>query len=304
MLLAATWRQGDSGASPRVASHSSLEGDQQVALSLLFAYKLWGDPAYEQAALALLNDIWEHDTIDIGGRRIAVADDASGATPGQVTVPVSALSPATYRIFGDADPAHPWGKLVDSTYDLLAKIRGSSDHGGDVGLAPDVVQLDRKSGKLVPAASDAVTTEGGKLLWNLTIDYLWFQDKRAKEAIGGLHFYRDQLTAENGQLFESYDLNGKPTSGKESPVVTAGVIPSLLITDAANLDTANAMFAKKILHGLTDSAGGAHWGSNDADYAVQTSFWMTSALMDGAVTNLWNGDELMNWGDVLPQLRR
>lgn len=308
-LLASSWVPGANGGPGQLRSITMTEGDEDAALALLFAYQQWGDPAYKVAALSLINGIWENETVQIaGGDRVVVAGSwAKGGSGGEgPIVSLGALAPYAYRIFADADPSHDWLSVVDSTYSLLGQIREAPDLGGDVGLVPDVVQLDPKTGKPhlagdTRAGGDTFTENGSRLLWRLTIDYLWFQDSQARNAISGLHFFRDQLKKPNAQFFGEYAMDGSAVNGDSNLALTAGVIPSLMITGDANLDVVNSAFATKLLKNYTDLGNPPYWGKDKNDYTVQTWAWMTTAVMDGAISNLSNGDRLLDWNAILDQ---
>ena len=299
-LLAARWLPGAGGLDPTVSDVSSTEADQDTALALLFASRLWGDAEYERDAVALLDGIWEHETIAIGSTRYVVASNEKR----DAEVSLASLAPYAYRIFGKADEDHPWGTLVDSSYSLLDKISQSPDLGGPVGLAPDTVLLDPKTGAPLPTKTPTFSVEGSRLLWRLTVDYLWYHDDRAKQAIGRLHFFKNLLDSTGDPLVSSYAMDGTPIDGTESITMTASVVPSLLVADQPNLNLANSVFASGVLRKYTDTTGGAYWGKDPYAYETQTWAWLTCTLMDGAVVNLWEGDALLAWNDILYQRAR
>ena len=308
-LLASQWSPGADGNGVVSVNDSITEGDEDAALALLFASKLWSNPSYAQDAQSILKGIWQQETtVNSGVRYIVagswahVADAVGNAEP---VISLSAFAPYAYRIFAEADPGHAWGELVDSGYALLGQIRTSSNFGGLIGLAPAVVKLSA-NGTLLPAGDtmaggNAFSVSASRLPWRLSIDYLWFKELRAKDAIDGLHFLKDQLQGEGKSLAAGYTTDGTPLSGQESVTLYAGVVPSLLVTNDPNLDFANSIFATKVLANYNDGPNGPYWGKDPNDYAAQTWAWMTTAVMDGAITNLWSGQQLMNWGHALPQ---
>jgi endo-1,4-beta-D-glucanase Y/4-amino-4-deoxy-L-arabinose transferase-like glycosyltransferase len=308
-LLASQWTPSTGGKGSVSVRDSMTEGDEDAALALLFASKLWNNPTYAQDAQAILNGIWQQETAQAAGGRYIVAGSWANA-PGEdgavePIISLSAFAPYAYRIFSDADPSHPWGALVDSGYALLSQIRSSSDFGGPIGLAPAVIKISA-NGTLLPAGDtmaggNAFSVSASRLPWRLAIDYLWFKDQRAKDGIDGLHFFKDQLEGSSKSLAPGYSTSGTPISGQESVAFDAGIVPSLLVTNDPNLDFANSIFATKVLASLNDGPSGPYWGKNPDDYGAQTWAWMTAAVMDGAVTNLWSGQQLMDWGRALPQ---
>jgi endoglucanase len=306
-LLASQWSPGANGSGAVSVRGTMTEGDEDAALALLFASKVWSNPAYRQAALGIMGGIWQHETaVNAGARYIVAGSWATGtAEQPEPTVSLSAFAPYEYRIFAEADPSHAWNSLVDSGYALLNQIRTTNNFGGPIGLVPAVVKLTANGGLDLAgdtmAGSDAFSVSASRLPWRLAVDFLWNKDVRAKDAIAGLHFLKDQLQGSTGMLAAGYALDGSPISGQESLAFDAGVMPSLLVTTDSNLDFANKIFATQVLANYNDDPSGAYWGKDASDYDAQTMAWFTTAVMDGAIANLWSGHTLIDWSKTLPQ---
>ncbi len=187
------WRDGYDAAS---------DADEDIALSLIFAHKLWGSKKgdrfldYEQNARDIIKDIWKKETfINNGERYFAGGDNIKDIEPGY-------LSPFTYRIFDDFDPEHNWQDVVDSTYRVFHEssvmpLKDWVDKKGEnhnqntkkrqrwakANLLPDWVNVD-KDGKLRDGQSrrePEFGTDAFRGLWRIAVDYDWYSDDRARD---------------------------------------------------------------------------------------------------------------------------
>jgi hypothetical protein len=76
----------------------------------------------------------------------------------------------------------------------------------------------------------------------------------------------------------------------------AGTLAGLLFADDQSL--VHKTFATKILGAFNDENGSAYWG-NPKDYYDQNWGWFATALMDGSMSNLWAGQQSVQWDDAL-----
>ncbi len=301
------WKYGETGdGSLGVTDESSAaDADTDAALALLFASKQFDDPRYEAEAQEILTGIWETETAEVDGERVVVAGDwARGdGGAGQPVVNPSYLAPYAYRIFAEADPSRPWGDLVDSTYGLFDSIRQSSEFGGEVGAVPDWVALDPGTGDL-SAAEDLgpeaanFSYDASRVPWRLTLDYLWFTDDRALEAVRGLDLPRREIE-QSGKLLAAYNTdNSEPAADHEATSVYCGVLPGLILS--GNPDLAHKTYAEKILQTYNDGPGAtdAYWGEDQKDYYAQNTCWFGASVMEGSMSNLWAGESTINWDEA------
>lgn len=304
-LLAWRWGVQLDGSWGVLDRNTSTDADQDTALALLFASQRWGEVQYRQEALAILPGIWERETVDVAGRRIVVAGDwARGDWSAELNSPVvnpSHFAPYAYRIFAQADPDRAWGDLVDSSYDVLARVAATPELGGAAGLVPNWLTLDPQTGAPQPATAlgpDAsrFAYDASRLPWRLTLDWLWFQDDRAVRAVTRVGVPRRELE-ETGKLMAVYHADGLPAVDHEALPVYAGTLGGLLF--GQDRDLAHRVFAEKILSEYGDGPQGAYWGDPD-NYYDQNWAWFATALMDGAMSNLWSGETVIRWDKVLP----
>ncbi len=304
-LLAWSWRARPDGTAGILDPRGATDSDQDTALALLFAARRWNAPDYQAQARTMLAGIWERETAIVGSRRVVVAGPwaTMGARP---IVNPSYFSPHAYRIFAAADPTHPWNDLVDSSYDVLAQVARTPELGGAAGLVPNWITLDPVTG--APGAATALgpradesSYDAGRLPFRLTLDWLWFQDNRARQALGAFDLPRRELarTAAGSGLWlgAAYRLDGTPATGDESLALYAGTLGGLLFSDR---DLAFRVYGEKILGAYRADAGSAHWGDAADNPDDQTWGWYATALLDGALGNLWAGQPVIRFDEVLP----
>lgn len=307
-LLASRWRAEADG-TPRIDRLTATAGDQDVALALLFASQRWSEPAYYADALPILGGIWDQETVRLGGRRVLVAGDwARGNGTAGVQHPVvnvSTFAPYAYRIFAAADPGRPWAELVDSSYDMLRDIQASQRTRGERGLVANWVILEHDRRVFSPASSlgpgaAQFSSDAARVSWHLSLDWLWFQDERARAGLANLSLPREELK-ETGRLFTSYGLDGRPIlsdigGADEALWMYSTQLGNLLI--AGDVDQTHRIFAEKILRRYSSAATSASWGEPTA-HLDQTWGWYAVALMDGGLANLWAGERVIDWQKAL-----
>lgn len=307
-LLAWKWGAGPDGVPRVLDQNTATDADEDAALALLFASRTWGDAVYERSGLEMIDAIWSQETVVHLGQRVLVAGNWARGDGGGFDEPVlnpSYFAPYAYRIFAEADPAHRWMDVVDSSYKILEQIHDTPNLGGKAGLAPNWLKLDKDNGDLRLVGeqiqhANEFSYDASRLPWRLSIDYLWFHDERAKTAIQHLNFA--QKTLKSGKrLRAAYQLDGTPAVDYEATSMYAGIVPSLLVTDDPNLDLAHQVFAQKILSAYHDGPDFAYWGDDANDYYTQNLAWFTCAIMDGAISNLWAGQTVIDWKSVITQ---
>lgn len=302
-LLSWRWGERPDGTFGVLDPNSATDADEDAALALLFASKVWDRPAFQREALAIVADIWDQETATIAGRRTVVAGNwARGDQRADrlAVVNPSYFAPYAYRIFDqvDPDPSHDWESLVHSSYDLLARIQNIPELGGEVGLVPDWLVLDVESGefgdaeRLVPRANE-FSYDASRYSWRMALDWLWFRDGRAEAALRDLAFPRTKYE-EEGRLFAAYHMDGSPAADYESLSLYAGVVPSALI--AGETATAHRMYAERVLAAYVNAPDGAYWGDDPTNYYNQNMAWFAVAVVDGAMGNLWDGKRTIQWG--------
>ncbi|MGA7672456.1 MAG: glycosyl hydrolase family 8 [Nitrolancea sp.] len=301
-LFASQWGIGtnSSASAGVIENNTSANADETIALSLLLASKQWNSPQYLDQGQQLLKHVWESDTSVVGGRRVMVAGNwagGGGPTHDNATINPSYFMPFAYRIFADVDSAHPWMDVVDSSYDVLERIHQSPDFGGPVGLYPDWVSLNIDNGQVAPATVNTPdvnqsSRDAARITFNLAIDWLWNHDDRAIQALDTDTFMSQVLTSSTS-LVSAYNFDGSPASNNESLSMIAGTLPQVLLV--GDRDLALQLFARKVVHGFDQAGGAPSWGSDPNDVRMQSAVWLSTAMMDGGLANIWNGRTVIDW---------
>jgi endoglucanase len=282
-----------------LATSSATDADQDIALALLLASRRWAEPAYQAEALPILAAIWEHETTIINGMHVLVAGDWARGGEGQpAIINPSYFAPYAYRIFEEADPARPWGALVESTYILLHRFSLDDRLGARTGLLPTWVAADVTTGALEVAegmeAAGEFSYDGLRAPWRLTLDWLWYHEPRsllAVERFRGL----GRIITRDGKVAAAYTMDGTPQVEYESIAMYAGVVPALLFGGYAE---AWQVYDQGIQASFVDEGHRAYWGDPD-NYYDQNWAWFTTALLDGTMGNLWRGEERLVWDGLI-----
>ena len=107
------------------------------------AGRQWNDPALLQAGQAMVSAIWQHEVTSVNGKPYLTGGDW---TVNAATIAISPgyFAPYAYRVFQEADPAHNWNGVIDSGYDLLAKVNSATlGYPQASGITPDWIGLKR-----------------------------------------------------------------------------------------------------------------------------------------------------------------
>ncbi len=230
---------------------SAADADQDIALSLAFAYARWQDPAYLTAAKSIVSDIWAREVVMVNGTPYVVADDLEKRlTTRMVAVNPSYLAPADYRVFALIDPTHPWEKVVDSSYDLIGKsLTAPLDTGKSAGVPPDWVGLDTRTGGLeaLTGATASTTTNFGfdamRVPWRLGLDYQWYGDPRDAQLLSQMTFLTYTWNSASA-IGSVYAHDGSPVNPSQSSALYGGTLAYFAQADPGN---ARAIYGKKLL---------------------------------------------------------
>ncbi|MHB8719627.1 MAG: glycosyl hydrolase family 8 [Candidatus Dormibacteria bacterium] len=277
-LFAWLWEPGRG-----VVDHSSAsDADSDIALALLLGSRRFGDAAYGTAALRVLDGMWSSDVADVAGMHVLTAGSwGPGSSP--VAVDPSYFAPYAYRIFAAADPAHPWGDLVDSSYTVLQRCTAAplgSGHG--VGLPPNWCGL-RGDGSVTSLAqmsqADAYGYDAFRVLWRLALDWQWNHEARARAYLEGASFLRDRWRA-GGRVDPVYGHDGTVLASSADPTGDAGVLALCSVIDPS----CAAQVRGAVLATLNPRTG---LFGDPTNYYQQNWAWFGLALSAGLLPNLW-----------------
>lgn len=264
--------------------NTATDGDSDIALSLLMAYRRWNESAYLYEAQPIIKAIWAKEVVSVQGKPVLVANDIEHNDPNKVIVNPSYLSPYAYKIFAKVDPRNDWIGLANSSYELLDQVISQKlGSKTTTGLVPDWVEINRKTGDINASRDGRLTTNYGydamRTSWRLALDWDWYEDQRAKQILNRFSLLSDQWDKEH-KLATTYAHDGRVVDDYESPAVYGGSIGYFKIMKP---DQAKDIYDKKLLS-LYDPDN-QKW-KQEMNYYDDNWAWFGMALMEDALPNL------------------
>ncbi len=239
------------------------DADQDAALALILASKVWKDGRYVDHARAILRDLWKLSTIETAGHRYLLAGD-SLCKREVCRINPSYYAPYAYRIFAIFDDSADWAALVDSSYQLLNTVSGFAN----TGLPADWVQLDINTGEIAPASEKdrAYSYDAFRVHWRIEVDRELFRDPRADR------YLQDSLTWVAAEWQEHQKL-----PAVISPVGKGLVdYESLEMVAALMCATHNEAMERKLSAAYSQGI----WGDRNR-YYLQNWAWFGTAIYNG-----------------------
>jgi endo-1,4-beta-D-glucanase Y len=262
---------------------SATDAGVDVALALLMAYSRWQQDDYLYDALPLIRALWERSVVLVDGEPVLVADDLQRGNDAQVLVDPSCLAPYAYRVFAAVDPEHDWAGVVDSSYALLERLAAEPlGAGATVGLPPERVHVDRRTGELTAVAGDLMTrysTDALRLPWRLALDHAWYADERARRLLESQSFLADTYL-ERGRLVAAYHRDGTPVVESEAPAMYGGAMGFF---DTVRPELADEIYTEKLLPLYDFDTGDL---AEQLGYHDSTWVWFGMALHFDELPNL------------------
>ena len=214
-------------------SNSAADGD--MAVSLLFAFKKWGNDGainYETEAKALLNAML---TYDVDSKYYILKPGDQWEYP--VTNP-SYYSTAWYKIFQDYTKDVKWGFVRDNCFQTIYNCRSNNKSTGLIpdwcksnGLAADNLSYDYKS-------------EAVRLSWRLAVDYSWNRGTDPKNICDAItkFFMKKGVEA----IGDGYTITGTELSGNRSSAFMACLSAGSMTFTGYDPDFVKALYEENI----------------------------------------------------------
>ncbi|HEU5114141.1 MAG TPA: glycosyl hydrolase family 8 [Candidatus Paceibacterota bacterium] len=271
--------------------NTASDADEDIALSLVFAWKRWNDQKYFGDAILVIRDIWDKEVITIGGKPYLVADNVEKtASKSTAIVNPSYLSPYAYKIFAQVDPSHDWLGLAATSYSVIDQsMRLGLDKESTAFLPPDWISINKTTGEISapqgPSTASLTTNFGFDAIrvpWRLALDYQWTGDPRPKTILGKMEFLQNQWR-KNHALFTSYTHDGRNASDADAPATYGGTIGYFMTSDEGD---AAALYRDK-LEALYDP-NESRWLKPESYYDENWA-WFGMALYDGELQDLYKG---------------
>lgn len=266
-LPAWQWGRRDDGSWGVLDEQPASDADQIIAYALLMAARRWKHQPYRDDAVVILGRIWEQETGEVAGQRTMLPGPwAAGQEVVQINP--SYLMPFAYRAFAEADPAHPWIELVNTSYTLLDRSISA------YGLPPDWCWVRAEDGTLQdpPKGEERKLVFGYdafRVAWTLAADVQWYEEPRARVLLARIahlgNTWRDrgQIPAEIGpglQPLQDHDYLG----------AYGALLPAW---QQIRPRDAEQLYARH----LAPVAGRGGWGRPE-DYYAQNWVWFGIAL--------------------------
>ena len=226
---------------------SATDADVDIAFALLMAYSRWQQDDYLYDAVPIIEAIWERSVLPVEGEPVLMADDLQGRNGDQVLLNPSYFAPYAYRVFAAVDPEHDWAGVVDSSYALLERLVAEPlEAGSTVGLPPERVRVDRRTGEFIAVTGDLSTrysTDALRLPWRLALDHAWYGDERALRLLEEHAFLADAYL-EHGRLVGAYYRDGTPAADYETPAMYGGAMGFF---DTVRPELADEVYTEELL---------------------------------------------------------
>lgn len=182
---------------------SDASADQNIALALIFADKMWGSDGsvdYKTKASQMLNNIYQYD-ISLG-----LVKPGDGLNNPRNT---SYLVPAAYDIFTDFDQSQRWNNVKSNAYNLILKAQNST-----TGLVPDWCDVNGTGMSFNGSSPDTFGYESVELFFNMAVAYSWYGHTSAKTICSKPMSFFKNIGAT--KIVDGYKLNGTPTGSYHS----------------------------------------------------------------------------------------
>lgn len=261
--------------------NSAADADNDIAYALILASRRWQKSGYEDQARAIIEDIWELETVAMGNKRYLAAGNWAIAESEAVINP-SYFVYYAWREFAKIDSERNWMRLVDSSYEILKEATELSlDENKSGGLPPNWFVLDLTNGEIEPAIEGGLNTyysyDAVRVPWRVSFDYQQSLDIRAYQYLVYNFASLKQYYKENGYLPSVMAHDGQPVSRVENPVMYATALEVFAHTDR---QLAQKIFQEKIinLYALDRSTF-----REDLPYYEQNWLWFGVALFNNQI---------------------
>ncbi|WP_233711633.1 glycosyl hydrolase family 8 [Lederbergia citrisecunda] len=248
---------------------SALDGDMDIAYSLLLADKQWGNDGeinyYKQGKLVI--DAIMESEVHQKDYYLKLADWASdnSNTYGIATRP-SDFMLQHLQAFNMVSGDERWNKVIDKTYSIINDV--FAEYSPNTGLLPDFLLKDLDTGKFKPAhAWFLESSRDGDYYWNssrvpwrITTDYLVTGDDRAKAQLSKLNSWIRQTTGNNpANIKRGYKLDGTQLTNSAGDAAFSAPFTVSAMMDEANQKWLNDLWDFNV---NKETAKGAYFANN------------------------------------------
>lgn len=247
-------------------NNGATDAGAEIAVCLIFGYRLWGQPSYMEDALNIINDIWDKETVEIKGERILSSGENQNNYE-NVEVNPSYFMINAFRVFAKADKEHDWQRVVDSSYRLTNYCIENIPSG----LPPDVFYINRNTRAITfDKDKSDFSYDAVRVFYRFYVDYIITGDSRAKNLLSKSNIFIDRWK-QDGKFYTEYKQNGTLKDYNEAIGSIALILPAIKMYDKKVADEIyqNRIKAKYHLKG--------YW-SDPMDYYAQNLVWFGNWL--------------------------
>ncbi|MBS4223924.1 beta-glucanase [Bacillus sp. FJAT-49682] len=248
---------------------SALDGDMDIAYSLLLADKQWGSDGeidYLKQGKLVIDAIMESE-IHQTDYYLKLADWASDDDDyyGIATRP-SDFMLQHLQAFKMASGDTRWDKVIDKTYNIINDV--FAEYSPNTGLLPDFLLKDKDSGKFKPADPWFLESSrdgdyywnSSRVPWRITSDYLVTGDDRAKAQLSKLNSWIRQITGNNpANIKRGYKLDGTQISNNAGDAAFSAPFTVSAMMDDVNQQWLNDLWDYNV---SKETAKGAYFANN------------------------------------------
>ena len=288
-LISWKWEDGK-----QADSNNATDADIDIALSLIFASKIFNEPEYIEDAKEIMADIWRQTVVDINGTYYLLpAEKITIRRAGGYLLNPSYFSPAHYRVFAEVDdnPNHDWLKLADDSYLILNRLKRWNNN--TTGLPPNWVLVNRSNGGFSSAApyinqisTDYFSYDAFRTLWRVALDVSWYDSNQGRNYLKDIGLFFEREWNNRRSFAAIYDLDGQRLTNFESMAVSAGILSALNFSSGPEIssDVYNTLFVNRTT--VLEDDEYAYWG-NQENYYDSNWVWFGLALFNNNLPNLW-----------------
>lgn len=261
--------------------NSASDGDSDIVLALIFAGRRWNEERYITDAKKILPDLWRINTASAAGKRYFIAGNWA-QSPSELVLNLSYFSPYAWRIFATVDTKNDWESLIDPAYEVLEQSSQSQlDKGKGVGLPPDWVVIERRSGTLKASTIPNFTTnysfDAMRTPFRIAIDYQWNKSEQAKKYLVTMcKELREEYTPDK-KLVSSYSHDGVEVTNFENPSMYATSLGCFITIDPK---IAKEIYEQKVINLYANDKSTFR---EDLPYYEQNWLWFGAALYNKAL---------------------
>lgn len=261
-------------------SNNATDGDLDTALSLIMAYKKWGQERYLKYATELIQDIYKDCVIQLNGvdyllpSALDKQNFLKSESRDSLLLNPSYFSPAIYKIFSQYDAANQWLKLRDDTYKTLEQMKLSPE--GRVQLPSNWIYYNPNNNLYSSAIkynqdANLYSYDAFRVFWRVSLDKIWFNSETAQKYLESYGPLIKNQWNQNKLIPTVSKLSGQSVTNYSAPSVSTGYLSAMI---ALNMEEQYEIYLNTIEQTMSSKE---YWGRQKS-YYDQNWGWFITAL--------------------------